>query len=221
MGKVTISEPVKGEALTVTKINSTIASWTTEASNINAENVHDQSLDHYNFADNSVREINDEPTRMAKVYASEGNSINLNFHKFLHTNSSLDFTNDDHIFRVSFLINVRPDYNVGLVTESTYYRIKTELLYEHSGGSPATIPGSERVLRYEHTQVSRAFFEETIGYSVHLNNIAALTVTGTVSNLALFLKVTFDTNNQSGFNRYGDYRAGIYQLFAEVETIKR
>ena len=219
MGKVSISEPVKGEALTVTKLNSTIASWTTEASNINAENVHDQSLDHYNFADNSVREINENPTQMAKVFASEGNSINLHFHKWIHTNSSLDFTNDDHIFRVSFLINVRPDYHVGLVTESTYYRIKTELLYEYSGGSPATIPGSERELRYEHTQVSRSFLEETIGYSVHLNNIAALT--GTVSNLSLFLKVKFQTNDQGSFNRYGDYRAGIYQLFAEVETIKR
>ena len=76
-----------------------------------------------------------------------------------------------------------------------------------------------RELKYESNHVLRSNFDETISYCMHLNNITALQVTGTVSNLQIILKVTFNTNQPLLLGT--DYRAGIYQLFAEVETIKR
>ena len=49
MGRVTITEPSVGDSLTVTDINSTLTSFNTEASDVDGENVHDQSLDNFNF----------------------------------------------------------------------------------------------------------------------------------------------------------------------------
>tara|TARA_Y100001938_G_C8017812_1_gene393572 strand:+ start:305 stop:961 length:657 start_codon:yes stop_codon:yes gene_type:complete len=218
MGKITISEPVKGEALTVTKLNETIDSWITESSNIDGENVHDQSLDNYNFADDSVRTI-PSPSRAITHFVTTNNCVPMENVKAIWSSPTQhDFTKHDHILRVSFLVNVFND----AFDPYAYYTIETELVYTEMTsfftGNHTPIPGSKRIIRYEGTQTSRVVYEETVSYCMHLNAIPELAGL-TSSNLVIKLRCKFDTNKPAHLS--GDYRAGIYQLFAEIETIKR
>tara|TARA_A100001515_G_scaffold141668_1_gene138930 strand:+ start:1278 stop:1934 length:657 start_codon:yes stop_codon:yes gene_type:complete len=218
MGKVVVSEPVKGEALTVTKLNNTISSWTTESSNINDENVHDQSLDNYNFADDSVRFVNTIVSR-GKDLIRFANKKNENIEKarVFVSETTLDFTNHSHIFRGSYHIYAYPHYSSA--TSNMYFEITTRLFVSHGSSSPVQVPASKRIIRYEGTQLNRVNLDETIGYSCLLNNVTALSVTGTVSNLQVYLEVTFDhiANIHSGDN----VKMGVYGNFSDIETIKR
>ena len=215
MGKVSVSEPIKGESLTVTKINSTIASWTTESSNIDDENVHDQSLDHYNFADNSVRLHNEIISRgrsLIKFANHKGfNQRQINVYASATT---LDFSNHKHIFRGSYHIYAFPNYPT--TSQINYFEIETKVFVSHNNSNPIQVPGSERVIRYEGDQLDRVSLDETISYCSLLNNVTAFT--GTVSNLQVFLQVSFKHfSADSGDN----VKMGVYGHFSEVETIKR
>lgn len=217
MGKVSVEEPSKGEALTVTKINNTIASWTTESSNIDNENVHDQSLDHYNFADNSVRSMNSVISRgKSLIRFANKKEINTTNIKLYASDSSLDFTNHKHIFRGSYHIYAFPHYSI--ISSDDFFEIVTKVFVSHSSFPPIQVPGSERVIRYEGLQLNRVSLDETISYCCLLNNVTALQLTGTVSNLQVFLDVTFAHNP---LNSGKDVKMGVYGHFSEVETIKR
>jgi len=217
MGKVSVEEPTKGEALTVTKINNTIASWTTESTNINGENVHDQSLDHYNFADNSVRSMNSVISRGKSLVRfankKETNTTNI---KLYASDSSLDFTNHKHIFRGSYHIYAFPHYSI--VSSDDLFEIATKVLVSHGSFSPIQVPGSERIIQYEGLQLNRVSLDETISYCCLLNNVTALQLTGTVSNLQVFLDVSF---THKSLNSGANVKMGVYGHFSEVETIKR
>lgn len=217
MGKVSVEEPIKGEALTVTKINNTIASWTTESSNINGENVHDQSLDHYNFADNSVRSMNSIISRGTPlVRFANKKATNTTNIKLYASDSSLDFTNHKHIFRGSYHIYAFPNYSI--VSSDDLFEITTKVFVSHGRSSPIQVPGSERVIRYEGLQLNRVNLDETISYCCLLNNVTALQVTGTVTNLQVYLEITFEHKAATSGS---DVKMGVYGHFSEVETIKR
>ena len=213
MGKVTITEPIKGEALTATKLNSTIASWTTESTNINDENVHDQSLEHYNFADNSVRKINTDISRGTPLISQFSliSGPSAREMKVYQAEGILDFTNDDHIFRGSFNINAYPDISSVTITNA-YFTITTELLY-----NVGVIPGTKREIKYVGLQLNRGHLDETISYAVHLNNRIGLL--GDQLGFKVRLSVKIHTN--AHVNMGSDNRVGVYGYFAEVETIKR
>lgn len=217
MGKVTVSEPSKGEALTVTKINETIASWTTEASNIDDENVHDQSLDHYNFRENAVRSQNEIISRGSSLIRfANHKGINQRQIKVYASATTLDFTNHKHIFRGSYHIWAFPHYPT--TSEINDFKIVTKVFVSHGNFTPIQVPGSERIIRYEGDQLQRISLDETISYSCLLNNVTALQLTGTVSNLQVFLQVLFEHfSADSGDN----VKMGVYGHFSEVETIKR
>ena len=170
MAKVTISEPVKGESLTVTKINSTIASWTTQASNIDGENVHDQSLDNYNFADNSVRSINSEPMHGNLLVKTSASVPSLQPTPIYVSNETLDFTNHDHILRASFHINIYPNFAVVSFATATTFEIIIELSYSTSSGEE-NISIATRKLKFEGNQLVRTVIDETITIATHLNKL--------------------------------------------------
>lgn len=217
MGKVVVSEPVKGEALTVTKLNNTISSWTTESSNINDENVHDQSLDNYNFADDSVRFVNTIVSRGKSLIRFANSKVrNSSKQKVYASESSLDFTNHKHIFRGSYHIYAFPHYSIR--SSDDFFEIVTKVLVSHGSSNPIQVPGSERIIRYEGLQLDRVSLDETISYCCLLNNVTALQLTGTVSNLQVFLDVSFAHNPLNSGN---DVKMGVYGHFSEVETIKR
>ena len=213
MGKVTVQEPIKGEALTATKINSTIASWTTEASNINGENVHDQSLENYNFEDNAVTSVKSHIHRGTPLVRFANKSAENKAHKIIYFSpTSLDFTNNKHIFRGSYHIFAFPDYSS--VFASMHFQITTKLFVSYSTFSNIFIPGTERTIKYEGAQLNRQCLDETISYCTVLNNL----VTGTVSGLKIYLEVIFSHNTSQS---QSDCTMGVYGHFSEVETIKR
>jgi len=217
MGKVTVQEPIKGEALTATKINSTIASWTTEASNINGENVHDQSLENYNFEENAVTSVKSHIHRGTPLVRFANKSAENKAHKIIYFSpTSLDFTNNKHIFRGSYHIFAYPDYSS--VSSTMHFQITTKLFASYTGFGGIFIPGTERTIRYEGDQLDRQCLDETISYCTVLNNITALQVTGTVSGLKIYLEVIFSHDNRQS---QSDCKMGVYGHFSEVETIKR
>ena len=218
MGKITISEPVKGESLTVTKINSTIASWTTEASNIDGENVHDQSLDNYNFADNSVRSINSEPMHGNVLLRTFDRIPPTQVTRIYRSNETLDFTNHDHILRASFHINIYPNFSVVNFDSTTRFEIIIRLSYSTSSGVK-NIPIATRKFRFEGNQLVRSVIDETVTIVTHLNNLEGLKNETSISGLSINAEATFNFNQNVllGENR----RMGIYGHFVEIETIKR
>tara|TARA_S200002703_G_scaffold154445_1_gene157229 strand:- start:1991 stop:2650 length:660 start_codon:yes stop_codon:yes gene_type:complete len=219
MGKVSISEPIKGESLTATKLNSTIASWTTESTNINAENVHDQALDNYNFAEDSVRSINASPRNGNHLLRVESQVFPQIFDKFIYkSDASLDFTNHDHILRASFHINIYPNFNTVSFTEGESFEVTLSVSASVGLGS-RLIPITTRKLKYDGNQCVRSLIDESITIATHLNNVSVLTVTGTVNNLQLFLNAEFKFTNSLKTGK--DIRMGVYGHFVEIETIKR
>lgn len=218
MGKVTISEPVKGESLTVTKINSTIASWTTQASNIDGENVHDQSLDNYNFADNSVRSINSEPMHGNLLVKTSASVPSLQPTPIYVSNETLNFTSHDHILRASFHINIFPNFSVVSFATTTTFEIIIELSYSTSS-SEENISIATRKLKFEGNQLVRTVIDETITIATHLNNLSGLKNKPTISGLSINAEVQFICSKPSLLGE--DRRMGIYGFFVEIETIKR
>ena len=218
MGKVTISEPVKGESLTVTKINSTIASWTTQASNIDGENVHDQSLDNYNFADNSVRSINSEPMHGNLLLRTFDRSPPTQVTRIYRSNETLDFTNHDHILRASFHINIHPDFSIVIFNSTTSFEIIIRLSYSTSSGV-TNIPIATRKLKFEGNQLVRSIIDETVTIATHLNNLEGLKNKPTIGGLSINAEVEFTCSKPKLLGE--DRRMGIYGHFVEIETIKR
>jgi hypothetical protein len=218
MAKVTISEPVKGESLTVTKINSTIASWTTQASNIDGENVHDQSLDNYNFADNSVRSINSEPMHGNELVRTFDRIPPTQVTKIYRSNETLDFTNHDHILRASFHINIYPNFAVVSFNSTTFFEIIIRLSYSTSSGVK-NIPIATRKSKFEGNQLVRTVIDETVTIATHLNNLEGLKNKTSISGLSINAEATFNFNEPLLLGE--DRRMGIYGHFVEIETIKR
>tara|TARA_R100001224_G_C4016858_1_gene148019 strand:- start:11 stop:667 length:657 start_codon:yes stop_codon:yes gene_type:complete len=218
MGKVTISEPVKGESLTVTKINSTIASWTTQASNIDGENVHDQSLDNYNFADNSVRSINSEPMHGNLLLRTLDRIPPIQVKRIYRSNETLNFTSHDHILRVSLHCNVFPNFAVVSFNSTAEFKIEISLSYSTSS-SLENIPITFRKFQFEGNQLVRTVIDETITIVTHLNNLNGLKNESSVSGLSINAEVTFHFNEPLLLGE--DRRMGIYGHFVEIETIKR
>ena len=194
MGKVNISEPKKGEALTVTKINSTIASWTTQASNIDNENVHDQSLDNYNFADNSVR--------------------------IIHNGSQENVLEKSHTLRTSFHIYYFPDFPVGVNFDGAFLEFELSLSCSSQTGTISSLNShiATRNIRYEGNQLKRQNFDETISIVTHLNKALPNKALG-FTNLEIFC--TLEIKGNTALHVRENTKCGVYGHFAEIETIKR
>ena len=220
MGKVTISEPVKGESLTVTKINSTIASWTTEASNINGENVHDQSLDNYNFAENSVRSQNERIRKGVPLFRQTTSRTRKE--RIYKADSSLDIQNHEHIFRVSLDIYVNPAFNREIFSTHDFIEITISLVFRSNqdGASRFTIFSniSPRKFRIKGQQLLREHIHYNTSISTHLNKHYGLA--SNITNFEASVKLEYESSGDH-FITEKDFVLGIYGYFADLETIKR
>jgi|TARA_R100000081_G_C4819821_1_gene178564 hypothetical protein len=221
MGKVNISEPKKGEALTVTKINSTIASWTTQASNIDNENVHDQSLDNYNFADNSVRIIhNGSQENVLEKSHTLLVPKTLGPIKIVSTSPPFDMINHDQILRTSFHIYYFPDFPVGVNFDGAFLEFELSLSCSSQTGTISSLNShiATRNIRYEGNQLKRQNFDETISIVTHLNKALPNKALG-FTNLEIFC--TLEIKGNTALHVRENTKCGVYGHFAEIETIKR
>jgi hypothetical protein len=232
MGIVTIAEPSAGEPLTVTDVNSTLSNFNTQASSIDGDNVHDQSLDCHNFVSECATEIVDQPYRIdSSSYVPEWITdlntstgfkkvgITSATHLTLGGGQTLDFTNYDHIARCHFGLIIQLPNTAGQDYELV--QIPIHLEYTAANGVSGIFPRTRRriVLSKEHADHHQAgkWFIRSVGISTHLN---AAVSSGSLANFQLRLVVDpIQSLNALQVNRVKIIQIRGLNMF--VETYKR
>jgi|TARA_B100000282_G_C31705399_1_gene478417 hypothetical protein len=229
MGKINISEPVKGEPLTVDKINTTIANWTTESTNINGENVHDQSLDHYNFKKHVVRsQIDGTKSGALFIRTNLTNSVTRQIYS-IPSERTLNFLEEEHIFRGSFDVFCHMGHERTQFINHFFIDINIDFSFTFDAFLPngSFIRGkafgvASRDFRIRGNQILREHIHYSMSVASHLNNIIGSQsfITNDVRNLTVDLNFKMSHAGEEVFNEQ-NLRFGVMGHFAYIETIKR
>ena len=220
MGKVTISEPVKGESLTATKLNSTIDSWQLQTQSINQENVHDQAIDNFNMAADSVRFVNPIAKNGDRLFFFKSMSSNPRSYLIACNDELFDFTANDYILRVS--VNLYSVISIGLTTPiAQTFTATASLKYKvvDTMGTSRKMTITSRTIEIRDDQCARARLDESLTIVTHLNKYAPLEG-GSNLEIKFYLEIDFSYQNLVYITRDG-VEQGALGYFAEIETIKR
>jgi len=226
MGRVTITEPNVGDSLTVTDVNSTLTSFNTEASDVDGQNVHDQSLDNYNFAAEAVSESFFGQYRSSNVIEfRNSNQSSSGFSPiggvsgiiFIGASQSVDFDNFAHIVRLSMGVVAKlPNDATANVSE---LKIKFYLSYKSSvtNNQYKVIPATTREIVLSNVQsddqVSPYFLLQSVSLAHHMNR----SISGSHSDFIIRLNIVPSQTDSQNRAEYVQIR----ELNLYVDTLKR
>jgi hypothetical protein len=225
MGRVTITEPNVGDSLTVTDINATLTSFNTEASDVDGENVHDQSLDNFNFAEEVVTERFFGQYRSSSVIEfRESNSDSSGFAPqggvagiiFIAASQSVNFDDYAFIARLSMGVVAKRPNNSSAGSElkiKFYLSYKSSLTNNQYKAIPATTREIELSGAAADDQISPYFLLQSVSLAHHMNR----SISGTHSDFILRLNIVPSQTESPHKTEYVQVR----ELNLYVDTIKR
>tara|TARA_R100000315_G_scaffold60576_1_gene37442 strand:+ start:8438 stop:9154 length:717 start_codon:yes stop_codon:yes gene_type:complete len=238
MGKVTIAEPSAGESLTVTDVNTTLGNFNTQASSIDGDNIHDQSLDGRNFEENCSTEIPYQPYRVdARDFIPQWQQ-STSLPGFVKTgiwsvqaltlggSQNLDFSTNDYIARVHFglVIRLPNTFSVGNFHSNVF--LKIQLGWTAANGQSGMLNRTKREVRFssdlDDFQQTGKFYLKSVGITTHLSGDNFLQSAATLSNFKLVLHVqpNQDALGVVGLGGQVEY-VQIHGINMLIETYKR
>jgi len=204
--KVPLTEPSEGDTLSVTNVNADIGNWQVASKFVgkDGDNVRDQGLDVYNFADNSVSQLRQSYSSSSPaIYAGVGwdaGSLGTGIVGLHVPYPNMDL--GTHIVRYSFRYHAEVDgdkwvfsLTLPVVRE---HRWIFAVWYRYQAESPGTytpweiIASTQRTLKLVGYQLKTAHLEGSIGNAFSLN--AETGITDVPVDIELQVRVHFSTN---------------------------